>query len=378
MLCRLMLVTIIALLGVITVVPQDAPKPIKVGIIGCDTSHCIAFTKILNNPKNMGDLAGLKVVAAFPGGSSDLTESIDRVAGYVDQLKKEFNVEIVTSIPDLLNKVDAILLESVDGRTHLEQARAVFKSGKPVFIDKPLAASLADGISIFKLAESAGIPCFSSSALRFTPNIAGAQKNDKLGKVVGCLAYSPCHLNKFHPDLYWYGIHGVETLFTIMGTGCETVQRSTSEGTDIVTGIWRDGRIGTFRGIRQGKGDFGALVFGDKGSFATGTFTGYEPLVIEIARFFRSRKAPVSPAETLEILAFMSAADESKKAGGALVRIDTIMSQAAKEMYAGSVSALRPADNADNIQCNTANYGPRLCPRRTPKLLSSHSRSRPN
>ncbi len=328
-------IAFISLLWCFTIQAQESPKLIRVGIIGCDTSHCAAFTKILNNPKNTGDLANVRVVAAWPGGSADLPDSIDRVPGYVAQLKKDFQVEIVESIPELLSKVDAVLLESVDGRPHWEQAQLVLKAGKPVFIDKPVAASLVDAMRIFKLAEKTGTPCFSSSALRFTPNIYHARNNEKIGKVMGCLAYSPCSLNKFHPDLYWYGIHGVETLYTIMGTGCESVQRTTSTGTEVVTGLWKDGRIGTFRGIREGAGEFGALVFGSKGNIPTGNFTGYDPLVTEIARFFRTRKAPVSPNETLEILAFMEAADQSKKAGGAAVKIQTVMEQARQQAASG-------------------------------------------
>ena len=188
------------------------------------------------------------------------------------------------------------------------------------------------GVRIFKLAEETGTPCFSSSALRFTPNIYGARANEKIGKVIGCIAYSPCSLNKFHPDLYWYGIHGVETLYTIMGTGCESVQRTTSPGTEVVTGLWKDGRIGTFRGIREGAGEFGARVFGSKGNISTGNFTGFDPLVTEIAWFFQTRKGPVTPAESLDILAFMEAADLSKKAGGATIKIQSMMEQARLQM----------------------------------------------
>ena len=175
-------------------------------------------------------------MAAYPGGSADIPSSRDRVAGYTKELHEKYGVEIVDSIDELLKKVDVVLLESVDGRPHLAQARPVFQAQKPVFIDKPVAGTLADAIAIYDLARETGTPCFSSSSLRFSPGIAGMKNNPKVGDVLGCDAYGPCHLEEHHPDLYWYGVHGVETLFTIMGTGCQSVSRVQTEGTDLVGG----------------------------------------------------------------------------------------------------------------------------------------------
>ena len=141
----------------------DEPKPLKVGIIGLDTSHVAAFTQLLNDPKADGDLAGIRVVAAFPGGSKDIESSRSRVEGFTKTLKEKHGVEVVNSIDELLGKVDVVLLESVDGRPHLEQARPVIKAKKPVFIDKPVGGTLADAIEIFDLAKANNVPVFSSS-----------------------------------------------------------------------------------------------------------------------------------------------------------------------------------------------------------------------
>jgi len=306
-----------------------AAEPLRAGIIGCDTSHVIAFTKVLNNPQAAGPLADVRVVAAFPGGSDDIAASYQRVDKFTQQLKG-MDVEIVDSIPELLKRVDVILLESVDGRPHLEQARPVIEAGKPLFIDKPVAGSLADAIAIFELAEKHDVPCFSSSSLRFSPGILGMRDNPKIGEVRGCAAYGPCSLEQHHPDLFWYGIHGVETLFTIMGPGCQSVSRAHTKGTDLVVGTWSDGRIGTFRGIRDGRGGYGATVFGTKGIGPSGGYAGYEPLVIEICKFFKTGKPPVPAAETIEIFAFMEAADESKRQGGCPVSIESVLEKARK------------------------------------------------
>jgi hypothetical protein len=306
-------------------VPAPAADPIRVGIIGLDTSHVTAFTKDLNDPNARPDLAGVRVVAAYPIGSKDIPSSVNRRAGFTEAVKK-MGVEIVDSIDDLLKRVDCVLLESNDGRPHAEQVLPVFKAGKPVFIDKPVAGSLVDAVRIYEAAEYFKVPMFSSSSLRYAP-ATQALRAGKVGRVLGADAYSPCELESHHPDLYWYGIHGVETLYTLMGTGCKTVVRVHTPGQDLVVGTWSDGRIGTFRGHRPGKG-YGGTVFGEKGVEQIGRDGGYRPLVVKIAELFKSRTPPVDPKETLELYAFMEAADESKRQGGKPVSLKEVMDKA--------------------------------------------------
>ena len=298
----------------------------RVGIIGLDTSHSIAFAKALNNSSVENKYAGYKIVAAYPYGSKDIKSSADRIPGYIEDVKK-LGVEIVDSIKDLLKKVDVVLLETNDGRLHLEQAIEVFKSGKRVFIDKPIAASLADAMAIFKAADQYKVPVFSASSLRFT---TGAQEiaNGKLGKVLGAETYSPCHFESTHPDLFWYGIHGVETLFTVMGTGCKSVVRVNADIADVVVGTWEDNRIGSFRGIHKGKQEYGGTVYGEKGVSTIGNYGGYDPLLVKISEFFETGIPPVSAQETLEMCAFMEAADESKNNGGARVSLESMFKRA--------------------------------------------------
>lgn len=302
-------------------VARSQEKQMRIGIIGLDTSHVPAFTKVINDPKAEGKLAEMTVTAAFPAGSPDLPSSRDRLEGYTQQLR-EMNVEIVDSIEALLTKVDAVLLESVDGRKHLEQALPVFRAGKPVFIDKPLAANLADAIAIDILASKYNARWFSSSSLRFSSDIIRWRENAELkSQVRGAASWGPCSLEATHADLTWYGVHGIETLYTAMGTGCQSVSRTHNAGTDVVVGVWDDGRIGTFRGIRNGKADYGLIVFGEKAIEIGGKYDGYGPLVARIADFLSGGKAPVSNAETLEMFTFMQAADLSKEQGGEPVQL---------------------------------------------------------
>ena len=307
-------------------------KLIRIGIIGLDTSHSVAFTQIINKPgdKDKEHVAGCRIVAAYPKGSPDIKSSTERVPEYTQKVR-DLDVEIVASIEELVAKVDAVLLESNDGRPHLEQVLPVLKAGKPVFIDKPIAGSLADAVAIFEAARKYKVPIFSSSSLRYT---TGAQeiRGGKIGEVKGCDVYSPCSLESTHPDLFWYGIHGVESLFTVMGTGCESVTRVSTPGIDLAAGVWKGGRVGTFRGIRTpeggGKADYGGTAFGVSGIQQIGTYGGYQPLIFEIVKFFRTGKVPVTEEETLEIYAFMEAADESKRQGGKPVTIESVMTKA--------------------------------------------------
>ena len=323
-----------ALLGI----PARGDEPsatLRAGLIGLDTSHVVAFTKVLNSGAGQGAMGRVRVVAGYPGGSPDIPSSIDRVEGFTATLRDEYGVEIVDSIEALLERVDVVFLESVDGRPHLEQARPVIAAGKPLFIDKPLAGSLADALAIFAMAEQAEVPCFSSSSLRFPPEVVALANDESLVPIAGCMTYGPCALEEHHPDLFWYGVHGVEMLYALMGPGCETVSRTSTEGTDVVTGVWNDGRVGTYRGLRDTAYAFGGVVFGKEKIESFSAPGGYEPLLVEICAFFESGTPPVPHEETLELFAFMEAADESKRRGGEPVSIKDVLDRARAEASLG-------------------------------------------
>jgi hypothetical protein len=302
-------------------------EPLRLGLIGLDTSHVEAFTQLLNDPKNPNHVPGAKVVAAFKGGSPDVEASATRVDKFTKTLQEKWGVEIVDSIETLCTKVDAVLIESVDGRPHLAQARPVFAAKKRVFIDKPLAGSYKDAVEIARLAKESGTPFFSASAVRFYDAITKTKEDPALGKIQGCDAFSPATLEPHHPDLFWYGVHGVEALFSVMGTGCESVRCTADQDTHLVIGRWKDGRTATYRGIRKGKADYGVTVFGEKAVRSSLALQGshdYRNLLVEIVKFLKTGVSPVPPEEMLEVLAFMEAADVSKSKGGAEVRLDDL------------------------------------------------------
>ena len=274
-----------------------------------------AFTQMLNSAADAKDhVPGAHVVAAYKGGSKDIESSISRVDQYAEEIRTKWGVEIVPDIATLLAKVDAVLLTSVDGRVHLEQARPVIAAHKPLFIDKPLASTLEDAREIARLAKQAGVPWFSSSSLRFSE--IGATM--KFADATGAMTFGPGPFEPHHYlDLSWYAIHPVELLYALLGAGCESVTRISGENADVIVGRWKDGRLGTVRTIRP-YSEYGAVVYRQKEIVeakpqAAGS---YRPLLLEIVKFFETGKPPVSNEETLEIFAFMDAAQRSKEQGG--------------------------------------------------------------
>ena len=294
------------------------PETLRVGIIGFDTSHVPAFTRILNDKSDPYHVPGAQVVCDYPSFSPDLESSYSRVEGYQQQVCEAWDVGIVDSIDALLGRVDAVLLESVDGRRHLSEARPVIEAGLPLYIDKPLAHNYDDAAAIMALAREKGCPLFSSSSLRYDANILAIAEDPELGEVLACDALSPATLDPTNPGLFWYGVHGVEILFTFMGRGCEAVTCYSVDQHDVVVGRWEDGRLGTMRGTRAGAHDYGATVYGEH-KVAQTLYSRevplYAQLLARIVPFFQSGESPVEMDETLEIMAFMQAALVSGREG---------------------------------------------------------------
>jgi predicted dehydrogenase len=322
-------------LGLVNNIPSSispaADEGKRIGIIGLDGSHAVAFTKLINDPAASPEYGGYRVVAAYPKGSNDIQSSVSRVPGYTEDMKK-LGIEIVSSLEELLTKVDVLFMVTNDGRRHLEQALVVFKAGKRMFIDKPLAASLKDAMDIFAAAKYYNVPVYSCSNARFS-RINQEVANGKIGKVLGADVYGPSPIEKTHPTLFWYGIHGVEALCTIMGPGCKNVVRVFNDDTDISVGTWPDNRLGINRAMRVGQRGSGGTAYGDKGITKLETAgnerdKGINPAYKRMIEFFNTGIVPVSAEQTLEVLAFMEAADESKLNGGKPVDLEMVMLRA--------------------------------------------------
>jgi hypothetical protein len=293
---------------------------LQLGMIGLDTSHCQAFVQLLNNPDNQFHIPGCKIVKAFPGGSDAFSLSKNRVGQFTEELRA-MNIEIVDSI-DALAGLDGYFLESVDGNQHLEQFKILAKFGKPVFIDKPLACNYADAKAIADIAKAGNVPVVTASAIRYANGIADLLEADE--KVESCEAFGPMALLEDYRDYFWYGIHSAEVLFSFMGRGCVGVQTFSSEKIDVIVGTWNDGRIGTLRGNRTGANNFGCVLTTSKTTktgFANAGIPYYALMLKKVIPFFQNGIPPINFDESLEIIAFLDAASESRSNDGKYIKI---------------------------------------------------------
>jgi predicted dehydrogenase len=294
---------------------------IKLGVLDFDTSHVVEFTKRLNHKGIAEDqwVNGAQVLIGCPGKSEIMPE---RIPGYVKEMK-QLGVELVDKPEDMIGKVDGMLIESQEGGAHWPSARPFLEAGIPCYIDKPFTCSVADARRIIDLADRKKVAIFSSSSLRYAPELMEYVKEKKHGAILGCIAYGPASLfekdPKLNPGLYHYGIHAVEILYTLMGPGCQRVTCTHEKDVDIATGQWKDGRLATVRGNRKGPYEYGALAFTEKGAqpVPIGMKYTYRELVKKIVEMFETKKSPLDIHETLEIVAFIEAANKSGSNHGA-------------------------------------------------------------
>ncbi|WHX47130.1 Gfo/Idh/MocA family oxidoreductase [Paenibacillus woosongensis] len=290
-------------------------------MIGLDTSHVSIFAVLLHRHQaedSSSCLRGITIGCAFPGGSSRMELSYSRVDRYEGELIREYGVTMLSSIEAVAEAADVIMIESVDGSTHLEQFSKVAPYGKPVFIDKPIATCLTDARAIVALAERYRVPLMSASSLRYASALTESLEHTGHGDVIGADVYGPMPFVQGQADYFWYGIHTVEMLFAIMGQGCRQVHTTCSGNHEVITGTWADGRIGVVRGRRQG-GSFGAVIHRERRSDHVGIQPGgkpyYESLLEQVVYFFRGGISPVAPEETLAVISFIEAAHRSKETG---------------------------------------------------------------
>ncbi|MEY3457482.1 MAG: hypothetical protein RL215_639 [Planctomycetota bacterium] len=291
--------------------------PLRIGFVSLDSSHCTAFTKLLQEASHTPttdslSLANAQITVGWPGINPDFPLSRDRVEGFTSEMR-QLGVHIANSLDELLEQVDAVILGAVDGRQHVELAQQIFPKGLPVFVDKPLAHNLDAARQVARIGQQTGTPWFTASALRYQSALTQTLAELQHESITGCDCYGSLRHGVGHLDLAWYGIHGLEALYAVMGTGCQTVTRTKTALGDVTVARWPGGRLGTFRALPEGQQPqgFGITVFGTHSVRSLQLPATYHELLSVIVRFFHTRQPPVPLTESLEIFALMHAAQQS-------------------------------------------------------------------
>ncbi len=284
---------------------------LEIAIIGLDTSHAPAFTRMLNDPGDPCCLPGGRVVKAWPGGSPDFELSWSRVDQFTEEVRQQ-GATICNTIEEAVEGCDAVLLESADGRVHLEQFKKLVPFGKPVFIDKPLACSLAEAEEIARLSAKHDIPAMSSSSLRFLQGLPETVAKHR-DRITGVELHGPLSFQKTQPGYFWYGMHAMEMLFAILGPDFQSLEVHCSEQADQIETRWPGGITGRMELIR-GEAPFGGtLVCGSQRislpSSDTVTEPFYQSLLKEVLHFFRNPQSGIPLSETLKLTAFVEKAN---------------------------------------------------------------------
>lgn len=299
---------------------------LKIAMIGLDTSHCEGIAGHLNNRDPGHCLPGAKIMKAFPGGSDKMAVSRDRIEGFTAKLRDEYNIPMCNSIEEAADGMDAIILTSVDGRQHLEQVEVLARFEKPIFVDKPFACSVADAKAMIELSKKHNAPLMSSSTIRFASGVM--EKKAEPSAIPVCETFGPMSILDDFPPYFWYGIHSADLLYLHMGRGCEEVRVIHEDTIDIMVGRWKDGRIGIVKGMRQESAKpFGRILYlEDNVDYALADMADppcARTLLESAISFFRTGKSPIDIEETLEVMAFLEAAETSLKQNGAAVAFTT-------------------------------------------------------
>ncbi|MER2111358.1 MAG: Gfo/Idh/MocA family oxidoreductase [Solibacillus isronensis] len=264
----------------------------KVGMIGTDSTHAIAFSERLQKK-------GYKLFAYRGGSTSEL--SINRIERVSAELSRR-GIPFITTLQEMADICDAFIITSVDASQHLEQFAVLAASEKPIFIDKPLAQNYEQASSIIELANEKGIPLMSCSALRFAEEIQHA-KSKKSIEAVDIITPLPM-LQEF--DYYYYGIHAVEMISALKGTSVKDIAVTFNDQQHFITLTFQDGTVSSIRGYLQHRQSFQFVTHTRQQSewfeIAEGDVRFYDRLIDAMEQFFIEKKSPINQTDTLQII----------------------------------------------------------------------------
>jgi Oxidoreductase family, NAD-binding Rossmann fold len=270
----------------------------KIGFIDLDTSHPRSFVKRINA------MNGFQVTGVFDRG---------RAKGKTETTAfcKEFDVKEYESVQALAEDCDGIMVLSADWETHLEDITVVLEAGKACYCDKPLVTSLDELDRFVALCEQNSAPMFAGSGWRWNAKTSALATKIKTAHISDAIFCVPS-------DRYYYGIHGVEWVLGLFGSGIEAVKVEISTDNATIVSLYHqrgmairlvletDSPLSRFNVFAADGKDYSLPLDGDDihdgicGNFAQTITTG---------------KSPATVAELTEAVRIMFAIEESLLTG---------------------------------------------------------------
>jgi predicted dehydrogenase len=289
---------------------------IRIGIIGSDNSHAVAYSKLANIANRAGDSR----VVAISGPDPERTKEVAGLGNIP---------EIVERPEDMIGKVDAILVVHRHGDLHAEHAIPFLEAGIPVYVDKPFAVSLADCHAMLDAANDGNALLTSYSSLRYAPTTTDlADTLESLGEIrVGQFA-GPCDFDSEYAGPFFYATHVAEICFRLMGDDIRTVS-ATRSGANVVADItFANDAIATFSYLGDAAYHFHATLFGTKDFAATEVIAGDDAYAEGLNVFLdavKTGEAPLSAQQLLTPIAFVHALQESLANDGSSVDVASLL-----------------------------------------------------
>ena len=231
---------------------------------------------------------------------------------------------VVDRPEDVIGQVDAVVIATDDGDGHVARARPFVEAGLPVFVDKPLATNLPD-LNRFVRWHAAGRAILSTSGLRYAPEMrAVAQQRELLGELRWVTSLTCKTWER-------YGIHALEAVYPLVGSGFTHVRTHGQPGSDVVHLAHSSGVQLTIAAIHDAAGSFGTVhVYGTKGQLPlrlTDTYTAFREQLVAFIEFVRSGRRPFPFEQTVELMAILIAGIRSREQSGRAVALDEVFAE---------------------------------------------------
>ena len=203
---------------------------IKIGVIGTENSHAMAFAKYFNLPdEKTGKIPydDIRVTAVMGSDES--------VAAVVEKAHVE---TVCSSAEEMSQIVDAVMIVNQKGSAHYENAMPFVKKGMPIFVDKPFTSDVAQAEDLYEQMIKHGCKVMGGSGLKYVSGIVETnklvQKLREEGTFVSAAMNFIMIMESEHDGIFFYAPHLVEMCLAAFGNDIKSVQAFRNDSSMIV------------------------------------------------------------------------------------------------------------------------------------------------